>query len=478
MKNKLTNGPPGRIRLAVFLLMSIFLLNNPVFAGTIDYEWTLNLSSSNWDLLTTPSYEGLWDGLGVHIDTRGDFIDVGMVDARLEMESSRQQSYTISLPFDIHIEAPDFVQAGQTVFLDSYATLSGTPIFTTYSDIDYSTSLSITTRDVPFIGDNDISVPMENIGAGGISMNFNGSAEYTDTDTSADERLTRTIWREDPWNNALYGENPLNMARATQFEGYELHTSGDVDAWEAEIDLLQFASNFTGGALTPLSAVIDIEVGAGLDIIEENYLQTQFLTGYYTDDGLQTYDDFLINGATQRGWLEIPESLSTGDSYNIQMFGLGLGFSILSEYFLQGNVDFDLELLSLFDIGLGEIDIGSAIKVEDWVTRYQLAEWIAEGLDTAPFLSFTIGGEPTGPEGTKDTLLAEAAQADFLIGQLIEDDADENQLGYGFSYNPQPGPSVITPINPVPEPSTLFLLAAGLLGIAVASKRKFKNYHI
>jgi len=453
-------------------LLSVLFLCNPVGAGIIDLPWEVSLSSSDLSLLTTPEYEAMWNGLGVTIDTRGDDIDVGMVDARLEMESSRTQSYTISLPFDIHISAPDYVASGQTVFLDSYAVLSGPASFTTSSDIDYNTNLNITTRGVPIIGDNDISVPLVNAGYGGVSMNFNGNASYTETDTSADEKLTRTIWKNDPTPN----DNPLNMARATQFEGYELHTTGDVDAWEAEVDILEFAGNFAP-VLAPYSDVMDISVGAGLDIVEENFLQTQFVTGYYTDDGGVTYDDFLINGATQRGWLDIPDGLDIGDTYDIQMTALGLGFSVLTEYFLQGNVDFDLELLSLFDISLGEIDIGSAIEVEDWVTRYQYAEFmnpafggfLTEDEFLAASLSFLIGDEPTGEGETKDTSWVYQAQVDDLIGQLIESEADENQLNYDFPYNPQPGPSVI---STVPEPPIIMLLCIGFLGIAGVSRRK------
>jgi len=465
-------------RLIVMVLIGFLFLHAPSYAGEFTIPWTVDLTplDAAYSSLTTPSYDSQWgnvvgdttEGLAIEADTFA-----GDLDLWLELESSRQQSYSLSLPFEVHVSAPDQVVAGQTIFLDSYALLSGTPYFTVSSDIDFSTKLNYRTQDMWIVGDTAGSVGLPNAGAGGLSATFNGSAEYTATDTSADELLTRTIWKEDPFGQEL------NMPIATRFEGYELNTSGNEDAWEITMSFMEFASNFVP-ALDTLSLVADIEIGAGLDIKEETSLTTQFVTGYYSDDdNFLTYDDFLINGADSRGWITIPDTLAVGDTYDIQMSALGLGFTTLIDYYLQGNIDFELELLSLFDIDLGEINLGDPLEIEDWVTRYQFVEFMNPAFGgfltpeqfAAASLSFEIVDSVTPQDPTKTPPEWEMAQVDPLIGELLASAADPLQESFNFDYNPEVGPSVITPLEQVPEPCTLFLFGAGLLCVIGTRKR-------
>ena len=448
--------------LILLLPMFVFLATTQSQANEITIPWTVDLYIPSHTVV--PPFVANYTA----VDFAPPF---GPDRMGLDFVSTHEQSYTVHLPFEINISTPDHVSPGQLVALDSSAVLAGTPSFTTQGSVSFDTQM---------FADND-SFPLGTFGNeisySGVSLTVAGTSSYTDTDITADERLARTIWRNDPYGN------PLQLNRAERFKGYELQTTSNEDGWGGSIDLLQFASNFieppVGTAAAVVSAIIDLQVGPQFDIMENTYLTTQFVSGFYTDDGGSTYDDFLINGADRKGWLTIPDTLSPGDTYKIQMTALGLGFNTLLDYLLQGNIDIDLEVLSgLYNVDIAEIPIGSEFLVDSWVDRFQYVQFMnplyggflsAEEFANA-FLSFDIVGGLADQDPAKIAPNWEIARVDPFIGTLIETGADQGQQSYDFPGNP---PSATATVTSIPEPSTLLLLGSGLVGLA-GLRRKFK----
>jgi hypothetical protein len=452
----------------VILMSGLLLLSSSGLAGEITIPWTVDLfipssesapaCAANPDCVTVQSFASNYTAMELHPP-------VGPNKMELDLATRHHHSYTVHLPFEITISAPDQVSAGQTVFFDSSAVLAGTPTFTTSGNTEFSTHL--------FADDVGVELgnPPDTVSFGGLSLTVAGDRSYTDTDNTADETLTRTKWLLDPWGNLL------KMAGLTRFEGYEMQTSSDDDAWGGHIELLKFAGNFFAPAAVA-GAVMDVSVGPEYDIIEETYLATQFVTGYYTDDGLN-YDNFLINGADQKGYITIPDTLSSGDTYEIQMSALGLGFSTLFEYMLQGNIDVDLVVFSHFHEDITEAQLGDEILVDSWVDRFQYVQFLAEFLTAEEFseasLSFDVISGLEDEDGTLEAPALELAKVDPFIQELVDDPfADQGQQSFYFPADP--ATDVIIEVTAVPEPSILILLTSGIFGLLAIPGRR-KKYH-
>lgn len=447
---KCTSLKDPRLYISIFALIS----SGTALAGVITIPWSVDLNLRSNATPGVPPFNGSYTALDF-------YPPVGPERIGLNLVSEHQHDYTIHLPMNITIAAPDQASPGQTVFFQSSAALSGAPSFSTQGKVDFNTDI---------FGKSSSSYYRKSLGApglldtvsyGGVSLTVAGQRSYTDTDLSADAKLTRTVWKKDPFGNTL------KMPRATQFEGYQLQTLGDMDAWEGGLDLLHFAGNFIP-AVGLVAAIVDVSVGAQLDIVEKTSLTTQFVTGYYTDDSGLTYDNFLINGAESKGYITIPDTLAVGSSYGIQMTALGIGMSTIFDYFLQGNIDIDLELLSrLWSVDIAEVPIGDAFLVDTWVDRWQHVEFLNSFLDDADFLAASLSFDIVSVAGIQDP-----GKIPPDLGSAW-DDPDQTQQQR--SDSPWLPPTASATVSAVPEPSTGLLFAIALAGLLKPARRRQSN---
>lgn len=479
--------------------------NTVTIPWDISFEITPNIPQPGQPFGLNSSAEivdGGFDGPGLNV-----FAD-------LAINTNHQLTYTVNLPLDVTISAPDTVFAPTsgnpvTIGFDSSVSFRSNPTFNVAGTVDYATALTIDYGG-RLIGLKDTfettSFDLPNINGNGFDVNFQGDGSFSATDTTPEEVLVRTgaPSQSDPLGNNLDSANRAVL-------GQQLSTRTTVDGPEASVQLLDLAGNALPIA-DLISLGIDLEVDLGLDLVQETAFTLRNIDAYYffpdaqgdlfapdpqfplnntdvnpNEPGLSFFanilDDISLNGANGTdGALQLPDGIGAGDTFDIQFQALGFGADILFDFLLQGNLDLDLLLLDILPgidpINIASFDFGDPFFNELFITKVRGIDFLLgqgpdgqdnflEGVIPREDLIFTfdvVSGNQLPPAGDPLPDLREP-ESDELLPLLNEPfDGDFSLPGTG----PLQGNVVVQ----VSAPPTLALLAPFAVLAAAAIRRR------
>lgn len=408
----------------------------------------------------------------------------------------------LRLPGVFRVEAPDTVRAGSSVDVRTSFELRPTasnPIgFRTIGVGSVDTKLTYDI-DIPGVEtEGSVDLP-DNFGFEGVNVQT-GNTDAFETEFSStvapQQTLTRNYFSEDDFGNQL-------PRRATNFTGYEITATDNVDGLEIGVDLYDAAASLPTPAapfLTPGRPFIDLDLSVGADLQVSNTLSTNLATMYFTDDGISTQ---AIQASRPGGvsQLRIPENLNPGDVYGINLFAVGLGYNIFSEIGLVGNVDLDFsagrgplkwetELFSENFTDVEEFGRSLTYYYESILTNSEFAEG-EPNLDldfSETILLFNIAGQtcdqvvtlPNGsqrcdftPKTPDSTIFPDSMELPFA-GILPDPTGPGSTDGAGGPVQTQVSVStpVLTEPTVIPVPAAFPLLAGGLGLLAFLGRRR------
>lgn len=396
--------------------------------------------------------------------------DLMSIDVRtgLRFPAQAQTAFTLRLPFEITLTAPDRARAGQNVFIgasiqladDAYFSARGRIGFQTEAFLQGSASLG------PFDGGIDINVPLpDGVSYGGSGLRLGGSESYAQRDDSAIAVAAGPFARQ----NAIDGQ--VFTTPQQRFEGQQFQTEGRVDAQRGALDLLDLLQSVPalGAIVAPVNAVLDLELRAGVDLTERSTLSTGALYALYTEyGGVGERKTALLNSLGSDGFsITVPQD--AGDRYAIDVYGLGLGFGLQREMLLTPEMELVLDAIWPFgEWRLLGGDLGDSWLLGRQYSRFQFEEYFSI-LDYPRYippeqrlLSFVLGTDaPPAPP--------------IVIPELPMAPEDFAPLGDPFTTANLPGTAPTVggvQYVAVPEPGTWALLGMVLPVMAIVRRRR------
>lgn len=396
------------------------------------------------------------------------------VTAGLTFNTEARNAYHITLPYEITLTAPDRAKAGTYATVKTDIRFTGDPTFSVNSLLSYGTDAFA--NGSAFVGPFDGSI---NVNAtlpdfvplgGGSSVTFGGTGSYSDTDTGGRDVSIGPFAHNTLSAGGLYIADGLDRMLGTQ-----LQTEGRIDAQRGEVNLLDIIEKLpvVGAPAAIANTVLDLDLEAGVDLIDRSTLNTGALYALYTTDNFATTQTTPLNRLGSEGFAFYIPPTATGE-FSMDFYGLGIGIGLLQEAFLVPELQLVLDALDplgswkLFDADLGDPWlIGRQTSKFQYEETFQFSSYggyIPPALRT---LTFNLGGVASAPPGNYTPTAPDAYGGGLAEGAPLGGSASLPGTA------PTEGTAVQIQFASVPEPNVWLTLIVGfgLTGTVLRRRR-------
>lgn len=466
-------------------LALLWLAGASAHAGVVNIPWTLDFSFTPAD--RTAAVAGAPGGGQValqHFATdheishrvRGKVeapvvgTDLASIDVRtgLRFPTQAQTAYTLHLPFQVTLSAPDHARAGQNVFVGASIEQRPGAFFSARGQIDFQTEVFMhgDAKLGPFSGGIDLNAKLpDSVSYGGSGLRLGGSGDYAQRDDSFVAVAAGPFAR----HNAI--DNQVFTTPQQRFQGLQFQTDGRIDAQRGELNLLSLLQTVpvVGAVAAAVDTVLDLDLRAGVDLTERSTLSTGAMYALYSEDGGHgARKTARLNDLGSDGFsITVPHDAS--DSYAIDLYGLGLGFGLQREMLMTPEMSLVLD--AIWPFGEWKLiggDLGDSWLLGRQSSRFQFEE----------YFSFANYPRYIPPEQRLLSFLLDADAPPIppiVVPELPAAPEDFQPYGDPFTTANLPGTAPTeggVQYVGVPEPSTWMLLAAMVPALVIARRRR------
>ena len=312
-------------------------------------------------------------------------------------------------------------------------------------------------------------------------LQFGGNGTYQEVDTTATAVASGAFARtvpDFPVITGSLGGAPLGSPNPDiRYPGYQLSTTGRIQGWNANVNLLDIAEKIPviGGAAAIANTVIDLDLQAGINLVEESTLSTGLLYGFYTVPGLNQIGVIELNSPSSLNSFEVRIPTTAQNRFELEFYGLGLGLGLIQEYLYEPSIKLILDAIDpLGSWKLLEARPGDPWDIGKQYTRFnyldcitEIAACTADGTQGVARQDRTLAwaidnNAPTAPPPPPYTLDLPPTIVTAFDGQV------PGQTDSGLF----PGTAPIGEPTLIPEPRSAEMLALALLLLPVCLTRR------